>query len=451
MSIIDGLRYWALKYNAPQASIDMILLLFKKAKVRVPASAKTLLNTKRNTSSEITEIGGGQFWYHGIKKNIMNQFRSRKCPTRQLSLTFSIDGLPLHSSSSMQFWPILFSIFELPKSPIMTAAIFCGLKKPENIEEYLRPMVEELNSLTQRGIVIQGEHTSVKIRGIVADTPARAFIKGVTGHTGYDGCLKCTVHGKYNRTTRTITFPGLNAPKRTDAGFRAGAYPGHCKTATPLLDLSGFNIIEDVIVADRLHLTDLGVMKRLLLGWRDGTLGWQRPLSTISTYPFENELQHLKRLIRSGWMNLAQAINRLSELNEFQTILAPAQPKYPSANQRGTTVTLHVRQNFMLQNDQRNCWFLTNDESIVQFRSVATGLEDNTSNFLIRGRKLNIKGLAFDYPFESSDMYIFRGAINTLSATALEIRLDQIKCKLVAALSNRDEEIVFVPLLHTLI
>uniref|UniRef100_A0A182X301 Uncharacterized protein n=1 Tax=Anopheles quadriannulatus TaxID=34691 RepID=A0A182X301_ANOQN len=139
MSIEDGLRFWALSSNAPHSSVNMVFKLFKKANVKVPSTAKTLLRTKRNPSSEIKENGGGQW---------------------------------LHNSRSMQFWPILLKIKELPKAPVMTAAIFCGLKKPDSIEEYLSPL-----------------------------------------------CYR------------------------------------------------------DIIVADQLHLIDLGIMKRLLLGWRDGKLG----------------------------------------------------------------------------------------------------------------------------------------------------------------------------------
>ncbi|XP_035892086.1 uncharacterized protein LOC118503205 [Anopheles stephensi] len=137
---------------------------------------------------------------------------NEKSPATQLCLTISINVLPLHTNSSMQFWPILFSIHELPQAPVMTAGIFCGTTKPESAEEYLRPMVIEINDLMQRGIIVHGCHVAIRLRAIVADTPARAFIKGVKGHTGYDSCLKCTVVGKYSQAGRTMTFPDTNAP-----------------------------------------------------------------------------------------------------------------------------------------------------------------------------------------------------------------------------------------------
>ncbi|XP_035919826.1 uncharacterized protein LOC118517602 [Anopheles stephensi] len=75
LSVVDGIRYWALSTNATHKSIDMVLKLFRKVNVKVPATAKTLLQTKRDASSEIMEIGGGQFWYHGIKKSLCNYYR----------------------------------------------------------------------------------------------------------------------------------------------------------------------------------------------------------------------------------------------------------------------------------------------------------------------------------------------------------------------------------------
>ncbi|XP_035914982.1 uncharacterized protein LOC118516957 isoform X2 [Anopheles stephensi] len=572
LSVVDGIRYWALSTNATHKSIDMVLKLFRKVNVKVPATAKTLLQTKRNASSEIMEIGGGQFWYHGIKKCLCNYYRYDKPPSKQLTLTISIDGLPLHNSSAMQFWPILFKIVEDSKAPVMTAAIFCGYKKPESTEQYLRPMVEELNDLISNGLDMHGENVAVKLLAIVADTPARSFVKGVTSHTGYGSCLKCTIEGEY--LGHKVTFVGLNAPKRTDQAFRNDAYPGHRKVHTPLLDILFFDIIEDICVADRMHLIDLGATKRLLLGWRDGTLGIKRwtekqceriseafqkvlkplevhrkqrhlkylnhwkasecafflhyasfviikdhlpvevykhfmllfcsitlfsstvhkskwhvagqllnkfvenfpsvygrqymtsnfhnlqhiydemlrfgSLSLISTYPFENHLQFLKRLLRSGWKSLEQAINRLAELDEFK-IPKSKDACYPLISEKKKTISVTVREDFVLQNDQRNCWFLTKDNSIVKFHSANHVLETGNNKICIRGPKLNSKELVFDDPIESSEMFIFKSFNNALSETTFETYTDQILCKLVALPTSSVQEIVFVPLIHTLI
>ncbi|XP_058129849.1 uncharacterized protein LOC131284262 [Anopheles ziemanni] len=390
----------------------------------------------------------------------------------------------------------------------MTVAIFYGSTKPLNVEEYLRSMIEEMNFLIEHGIVINGKNIAIKLRAIIADTPARSFVKGIVGHTGYAGCMKCTVHGEYNKAGRTVVFPGVNAPKRTDQGFREHEYPKHCKVRTPLLDLRGFDMINDVIVADRLHLIDLGVMKRLLIGWRDGSLGTKRwsttqcdqitgalgiiklpieihrplrpivyagrwkgsefasflhyasivvlkehvsqdcyqhfllffcgvtllsssvyrrkwplagqlleqfvaqysvvygeryvgsnvhnlqhiyeevarlgPLPSLSTYPFENELQHLKGLLRGGNKNLEQAINRLSELDNFHmsSYKESMAPNTPLCRENGKFSILRVRRNFVLRNDSRNCWFLTKDNNIMRdsfncFNSSSQSMGEN--------------------------------------------------------------------------
>uniref|UniRef100_A0A182PWP3 Transposase domain-containing protein n=1 Tax=Anopheles epiroticus TaxID=199890 RepID=A0A182PWP3_9DIPT len=545
MSITDGIRYWALSTNATYRSINMILKLFQQARVKVPSTAKTLLKTDRHRSSQIVEIGGGQFWYRGIKRCLNN---TEKTLSTQLSLTISIDGLPLHTNSSMQFWPIMFSIYELPQAPVMTAAIFCGPKKPESVEEYLRPMVNEMNDLMQRGIIVHGRHVAIRLRAIVADTPARAFIKGVKGHTGYESCLKCTVVGKYSQAGRTMTFPGTNAPKRTDKSFRDNTYPGHHKTETPLVDLQFFNIINDIPTGDRLHCIDQGVGKHLVLGFRDGTLGKQRwttkqclqisedlakiklpseihrkirpvsqahfwkgsesasflhyagfvvmeshlpdreyrhymllfcavtllsssvykekwrlagqllnkfiedfasvygeryissnvhilqhlfeeverfgPLSSFSTYPFENQLQHLKKLLRSGWKELEQAINRLLEYEEYYVGKAHM-ASYPSISKRGNIVTFNLRKDFMLQNSEKNCWYMSKDTCIYQFQTVNGQPDDG--NLRICGRKLKDKSLAFHYPYDSSIINAFKGSANNLEMSFVYICPGQVK------------------------
>ncbi|XP_052889944.1 uncharacterized protein LOC128298234 [Anopheles moucheti] len=134
--------------------------------------------------------------------SLVDGIRLEAPPTvQQFTLTLSVDGLPLHKSGAMQFWPVLFAIDELP------AAIYSGFTKPTSLDQYLRPVVDELNGLMRDGMFIHGQHIAVKVRAIVADTPARAFLKGVVGHTGYWSCQKYTVRGEYNRQANTMVFP----------------------------------------------------------------------------------------------------------------------------------------------------------------------------------------------------------------------------------------------------
>lgn len=63
-----------------------------------------------------------------------------------------------------------------------------------------------------------------------------------------------------------MIFDTVVAPVRTDVGFRARECPGHHQLwRSPLEDLPGFNIVENVPTSDRLHTCDLGVTRRHLL------------------------------------------------------------------------------------------------------------------------------------------------------------------------------------------
>lgn len=95
---------------------------------------------------------------------------------------------------------------------------------------------------------------------------------GTCNFNGKHGCLKCTVVGEYSQTSHTVTFPKTDCPKRNDEDFRLKKYGQHHKYDSPLLELP-IDIVNDVPVGDSLHLLDLGIMKRLLVGWRDGNFG----------------------------------------------------------------------------------------------------------------------------------------------------------------------------------
>uniref|UniRef100_A0A182HI93 Uncharacterized protein n=1 Tax=Anopheles arabiensis TaxID=7173 RepID=A0A182HI93_ANOAR len=84
---------------------------------------------------------GGQYWYNGLGK----------CLQQRLSIK------------------------KMPRVKPMTVAIFCRAKKPDSLEQYLRPLVNDLNNLIDKGIAVGNNDTTVniKLRAIIADSPAR--------------------------------------------------------------------------------------------------------------------------------------------------------------------------------------------------------------------------------------------------------------------------------------
>uniref|UniRef100_A0A182SI62 Uncharacterized protein n=1 Tax=Anopheles maculatus TaxID=74869 RepID=A0A182SI62_9DIPT len=72
---------------------------------------------------------------------------SSKPPNYILDVNISVDGLPLHNSGPTQLWPILMQVKNVPDIPIMILGIFCGAAKPDSIEDFLRPLVDEINHI----------------------------------------------------------------------------------------------------------------------------------------------------------------------------------------------------------------------------------------------------------------------------------------------------------------
>lgn len=69
-----------------------------------------------------------------------------------------------------------------------------------------------------------------------------------------------------------MIFPETNAPLRTDAEFRAGAYEGHYKKRTVIEHIIGIDMINHFPIGDALHLIDIGITKRFLRGFMRGNL-----------------------------------------------------------------------------------------------------------------------------------------------------------------------------------
>ncbi|XP_058127710.1 uncharacterized protein LOC131291215 [Anopheles ziemanni] len=184
----------------------------------------------------------------------------------------SVDGLPLFKSSATQFWPVLIKVEELPDAPVMPVAIFCGQTKPESVEQYLRPFVQEMNILMERGLKFGDKEVHLSISAFIADSPARSYIKSVMGFSAKHGCTKCTILGVHIKPENKVIFDSVHAELRTDAGFRAREDKDHHKgIRTPLEDLQNVDMIVNFPVSDRLHLIDLGVSRKILKGLLNNT------------------------------------------------------------------------------------------------------------------------------------------------------------------------------------
>lgn len=177
----NNLRLWAVHHNIRQSAIRSLLVIINNdfPLAKLSTDPRTLMQTPRmNKSSQIVAIKGGTYWHQGLEICLRNCFTKLRHPL-SVSINVNIDGLPLYSSSQVQFWPILFNIHNMSHIKPMVIGMFYGKSKPKSIEEFLSQFVNEMLKIYEHGIIINGNRLFVKIRCIICDSPARAFIKGI--------------------------------------------------------------------------------------------------------------------------------------------------------------------------------------------------------------------------------------------------------------------------------
>lgn len=125
----------------------------------------------------VMSMGGGQYWHQGIEFGLRICFKNLTQP-QLIEININIDGLPVYESSNDQFWPILYNVHKRPDIKPMIIGLFYGKRKPDKIEEFLKPFVDDIEPVLKDGLLINGQQLSVKIRTFICDSPARAFVKG---------------------------------------------------------------------------------------------------------------------------------------------------------------------------------------------------------------------------------------------------------------------------------
>ncbi|XP_049541717.1 uncharacterized protein LOC125954985 [Anopheles darlingi] len=245
----------------------LLAILRNFFKPDLPKDTRTFHKTASGVGSELARISGGSMWYQGVETVLRQYFGDTIPDVSTFTIQVSIDGLPLFNSSPVQFWPILIKVQELPNAPIMPIGIYMGQKKPEEVEQYLRPFVDEMNPLMDNGLEFGDKYVDVAISAFIADSPARSFIKSVKGFQSKHGCTGCHVIGDYLKSHKKVVFDSVDAEPRTDAGFRARLDADHHKEVrSPLEDLKNVDMINSFPVSDRLHLIDRGVTRKILKG-----------------------------------------------------------------------------------------------------------------------------------------------------------------------------------------
>lgn len=262
------LAEWAVTNNISHRATDHLLNLIRLHECfqNFPKSSKTLLSTPRRVNTVPMDPG---YYCHFDLRSGLIQFLQSNCNflPETFFLQIGVDGLPISKSSSLQLWPILCRIYG-------THYVFCigcysGNSKPQSANEFLGLFQEEISSLMLTGLSYRDTIYSIKLHCFIADAPAKSFICLTKGHTGYSSCTKCITEGSY--VCGRMTFPEINAPKRTDATFKMQSDENYHTGVSILLDIPHFGFVTQ-IPFDYMHLCCLGVVKKLIKLWISGPI-----------------------------------------------------------------------------------------------------------------------------------------------------------------------------------
>jgi hypothetical protein len=285
-----SLSQWSLKHNVLHAALNDLLVILKPHVIdsNIPNCAKTLLRIPARV--ELQYIAGGQFFYFGVLDQIITETErglvackfpivqklESKYPNKEfLTLSVSTDGIPICQSSNVQMWPILFKVDQNSSCRPLLAGIFCGENKPFCVKEFLNPFVHELKIL-EDGIMIMDRLFYVRISCIVADAPARSFVKGTKGHTAYHGCERCEDEGSW---AGRMTYSCKPHILRTDDRFKHQIDSDHHVNVSPFLELDKGLVSQ--VALDYMHLIGLGVTRKLFNLWTCGPLLSRLPAKNV--------------------------------------------------------------------------------------------------------------------------------------------------------------------------
>ncbi|KAF0692785.1 Uncharacterized protein FWK35_00037335, partial [Aphis craccivora] len=198
---------------------------------------------------------------------------------------------------------------------VFPIGIYWGNEKPYDSNKYLEEFVFEVKYLLRNGINIDDTNIKVIIDGFSMDAPAKSFILRIKGHIGFDSCTRCIEEGEYIQNRTCFTFTSSCLVKKTHDDYITKKYEEHHvgDTVSILSELPDIDLVS-AIGLDYMHLTCLGVMKKLITLWIcKGTLNVRLPSLVIK------QLSEFLLVLRSNIpCEFARKPRSLSELSRFK-------------------------------------------------------------------------------------------------------------------------------------
>lgn len=316
--IVSDLRELFCSADVPLVFIKSILAVLKKYHPELPLDPRTLLQTNREVI-QLRQVFPGKYFHFGLKNGI-EKLMDYVILKLHSKISLFIDGLPLFNSSTVAFWPILASI----DNYIFVVGIYYGLNKPSSVECYLADLITELKTLLSDGIQYQNRSINISLECISCDTPARAYVKCIKGHSGYFGCDRCNQKG-LSQNNRLL-FLSQDSELRTNETFREHVQPEHHHKPSPFEEIESIDMVSH-FPNDYMHSVCKGIIPALLNVLKNGPKPYK--LSSHLGNEISNSLKSLHSHIPSDFQRKPRGLNQLmiwkaTESRLFGLYLAPA-------------------------------------------------------------------------------------------------------------------------------
>lgn len=264
--LLTQLRRWVIKYQIQRTALEELLKILRILGHDVPQTARSLMSTPRNATSEIENIAGGLYYHFGLVEGLQRSIQKyfKDCPA-VVEININCDGMSISNSSSSQFWPILGSIEIDRLTEPFVIGLYHGSSKPKDANMFFKKLINEASQVLANGIVINEDTCNVRIKAIVCDAPAKSFLTYTKGHNGYFGCSKCIQEGEWHGR---LIYPEIRSTLRTDADFSSMRQPEHHIGKSDFCELD-IGLVSQIAI-DYMHLVCLGVVKRLVQFWVKG-------------------------------------------------------------------------------------------------------------------------------------------------------------------------------------
>lgn len=145
---------------------------------------------------------------HG--QEYLEAVRTGRIQDNDIVLMLSLDGAQLYAHKSSDAWIYIWVIFEhapnvrYKKRHVLPGAVIPGPNKPKKVDSYLFPGLHHLAALQREGLRIWDASRNIVFVSRpffflgTADGPAMAYLNGLVGHQGKNGCrLYCSIVGRH--------------------------------------------------------------------------------------------------------------------------------------------------------------------------------------------------------------------------------------------------------------